>query len=83
MADTGTMRDTVNSDVSNWELTIQDVLSIVLLAALACRAGNITVGPRTTYKMPILCQDDIVMKVKGETNLNNYHAIIVIRNEKG
>ncbi|OBT67032.1 hypothetical protein VE03_04422 [Pseudogymnoascus sp. 23342-1-I1] len=80
---TAIIQDALNSGVPNWDIPIQRALSILLVAALASRSGDIT--RRLDYndpRMGFLSYGDITMKIVGEIDVTNIQAQIVIRNEK-
>jgi hypothetical protein len=66
----------------NWDKTIQKALSILLIAALSCRGGDIMKTQSETHDLPFLCYDDITIKLVGGLSLENLVATVVIRNEK-
>lgn len=68
---------------TNWDKTIQKALSIVLVAALCCRGGDIMMTNGETHDLPFLCYDDITIKLVGGQTLEHLVAEVVIRNEKG
>ncbi|KAK0125600.1 hypothetical protein ONS96_009435 [Cadophora gregata f. sp. sojae] len=67
---------------TNWDKTIQKALSMVLIAALSCRCGDIMKTQSETHELPFLCYDDITIKLVGGHGLENLVATVVIRNEK-
>lgn len=64
----------------NWDVTLAKTLSIVLVAALGSRTGDVTVAPLDTNDLPFLCYQDITLKLSKDGHLT---AQVLLRNEKG
>jgi hypothetical protein len=77
------LRQALEEGTTNWDKTIQKALSILLIAALSCRNGDITKTQSETHDRPFLCYDDITIKLVNGVGLENLVASVVIRNEKG
>jgi hypothetical protein len=78
----GLLRQALDEGTTNWDKTIQKVLSMVLIAALSCRSGDIMKTQSETHPRPFLCYDDITIKLVDGVGLENLVATVVIRNEK-
>lgn len=63
-----------------WDVTVAKCLSIMLVAALGSRAGDVSVRPRDRHESPYLAYKDIVIKMKGGSTVDD---VITLRNEKG
>jgi hypothetical protein len=77
------LRHAIENGTTNWDKTIQKVLSILLIAALSCRSGDIMKTQSETHDRPFLCYDDITIKMVNGVGLEDLVATVVIRNEKG
>ena len=77
------VEDGLKNGTINWDVTMAKVMSIVLVASLASRAGDITVAPLDEQALPFLCYKDITIKLQGGSEIGNLVAEVVIRNEKG
>ncbi|KFY43691.1 hypothetical protein V494_01849 [Pseudogymnoascus sp. VKM F-4513 (FW-928)] len=79
---TALLQEAVEDGTTNWDKVIQKALSIVLVAALSCRTGDITKETLDIHDRPFLCYDDVSIKLVDGNSLNNLVAEVVIRNEK-
>lgn len=79
---TALLDDSLVTGTLNWDVTIYRALSIVFIAALATRAGDITRSNLDTQLRPYLCYNDITMKLVNGTDIINIEAQVIIRNEK-
>lgn len=79
----GVLEDGLKRGTVSWDVTLAKTLSIVMVAALASRAGDVTVAPLEGQKLPYLCYKDVVIKLVGGNAVENLVAEVVIRNEKG
>lgn len=79
---TALFQDSLVAGTLNWDVTIYRALSIVFIAALATRAGDITRSSLDTQLRPYLCYSDITMKLVNGTDIINIEAQIIIRNKK-
>ena len=77
------VEDGLKNGAINWDVTMAKVMSIVLVASLASRVGDITVAPLDEQALPFLCYKDITIKLIGGSEIGNLVAEVVIRNEKG
>ena len=68
---------------NNWDATLARTLSIVMVAALASLAGDVTVAALDEQKTPYLCYKDVGVNLLGGNTVENLVAEVVIRNEKG
>jgi len=67
-----------------WDITLAKCLSIVLVASLGARTGDVTVAPRDQHTLPYLVYKDVVIKMrKGGSTIDDLEAVITLRNEKG
>jgi hypothetical protein len=67
-----------------WDITISKCLSIVLVAALGARTGDVTVAPLDRHTLPYLAYKDIVVRMDEEgSTIDNLEAVLALRNEKG
>lgn len=66
----------------NWDVTIYKALSIVFIAALACRTGDIAKDKLDNQLLPYLCYSDITMKLVNGDDIASIQAQVTIRNEK-
>ncbi|KAL2075417.1 hypothetical protein VTL71DRAFT_360 [Oculimacula yallundae] len=76
------LRQAFDEGTTDWDKTIQKALSMVLIAALSCRCGDIMKTQSETHDLPFLCYDDITIKLVDGNDLNNLVATVLIRNEK-
>ena len=76
------LREALKQGTTNWDKVIQKALSMLLIAALSCRGGDIMKTQSETQHRPFLCYDDITIKLVGGTRIEHLVALIVIRNEK-
>jgi hypothetical protein len=72
--------DALREGTVNWDTTTAKTLSIVLVAALGSRIGDVTVNSLNTNDTPYLCYEDIALKLSQDDNLT---AVVLLRNEKG
>jgi hypothetical protein len=66
-----------------WDIPIAKCLSIVLVAALGVRTGDVTVAPHDEHTLPFLAYEDIVIRLKDGDTIDDLEAVVTIRNEKG
>jgi hypothetical protein len=67
-----------------WDITISRCLSIVLVAAVGARSGDVTVAPLDRHALPYLAYKDVVLRMKkGGSTIDDLHAVLTLRNEKG
>lgn len=66
----------------SWDITIARCLSIVLVAALGARAGDVTVAPLDKHTLPFLAYKDVVVKMKYGDGIGDLDTVLTIRNEK-
>jgi hypothetical protein len=76
------VQDAVNNGTLNWDVTWYKALSIVYIACLACRTGDVTKGQLDDQLLPYLCYDDITLKLVGGDDIVSIQLNIVLRNEK-
>jgi hypothetical protein len=50
------LRDSLIDGTLNWDVTMYTALAIVLIAALACRSGDVTKAKLDTQLLPYLCR---------------------------
>jgi hypothetical protein len=80
---TALIEDALKNGTINWDVVMSKALSIVMVAALASRAGDVTVAQLDGQTLPFLCYNDITIKLKGGRAVEDLEAQVVIRNEKG
>jgi hypothetical protein len=80
---TAMVKQALEHGTMTWDITVAKVLSIVFVAALGARTGDVTVAPLDRHKLPYLCYQDVVIKMDGGTTIDDLMAIVTIRNEKG
>jgi hypothetical protein len=67
-----------------WDITIAKCLSIILVAAIGARSGDVTMAPLNQHALPFLAYKDVVIKMrKGGSTIDDLHAVLTLRNEKG
>ena len=79
---TALLRDSLINGALNWDVIMYKAMAIVLIAALACRSGDITKARLDTQLLPYLCYNDVTMKLVNGNDITNIEAQFVIRNEK-
>lgn len=77
------LQQALDEGTTNWDKTIQKALSMLLIAALSCRGGDIMKTQSETHDRPFLCYDDITLKLVDGVGIENLEASVIIRNEKG
>jgi hypothetical protein len=75
--------DALRNGTVNWDITMAKALSMVLVAAIAARTGDVTKAPLEVHKLPFLCFKDITLKLVDGNSLSHLEAKVLIRNEKG
>jgi hypothetical protein len=73
----------LDSGVSNWDVTLAKIQSILLVAALACRVGDINEGMRDRHENPFLMYEDLTVKLVGGDDIQNMVMMVRMRNNKG
>ena len=76
------LSDALSDGCRNWDTVLLKVTSVVLCAALQVRVGDITKGRLDAHSIPYLCWDDIKIQLVGGTQIEDFTATVVIRNEK-
>jgi hypothetical protein len=84
------LTDAIETGTRSWDVTVSKALSVVLLAALACRSGE--VGHSQYYdNLACLCFKDITIKIDNrdreaqhdnDSVINRLQARVVLRFEK-
>jgi hypothetical protein len=60
-----------------WDITISRCLSIVLVAAVGARSGDVTVAPLDRHALPYLAYKDVVLRMKkGGSTIDDLHAVL-------
>ena len=78
------LKHALENGTLNWDVTVQDILHLILLCSLECRTHDITKAQRDDQPLPYLTYGDIALKFVGETNnIDHLEARVTIRNEKG
>jgi hypothetical protein len=67
---------------ASWDIRLSKLLSVVLIAACACRSGDITHSSLYT-EMEYLTFGDITLSFKDGDQLKDLHLDITLRAEKG
>lgn len=80
---TALLEDGLVNGTLNWDVALSEVTSIVLMAALQTRAGDIARIRLDNQPLPYLCYNDITIKLVGGNKIENLQARFVIRNGKG
>lgn len=79
---TALLRDSLIGGTLNWDVAMCKALAIVLIAALACRTGDVTKAKLDTQLLPYLCYNDVTMKLVNGSDITSIEAQFVIWNEK-
>ena len=78
------LKHTLENGTLNWDVTVQDILHLILLSSLECRTHDITKSGRDDQPLPYLTYGDIALKFVDQTNnIDHLEALVTIRNEKG
>lgn len=80
---TAIITDALQYGTLTWDISLAKVLSIVWVAALGVRTGDVNATPRDHQKLPYLCYHDITIKMDQGTSIDDLLAVVVIRNQKG
>lgn len=65
------LQEAFEQGTANQDITIQKVLSILLILALSCRVGDITTAAEDDQPLPFLYYNDITIKLVGGNKLKN------------
>lgn len=72
----------IDNGTISWDVTLSKNMSILLIATLACRTGDITKARLDKHKLPFLCWNDVTIIVKDSKDVHTITGRVVIRNEK-
>ena len=82
MAD-AVMDDALKNGTLNWDVTVRDLLILILSSALQCRAGDILKDKFDDHELPFIAYGDIRLKLANGMQIEHLEALVTIRNEKG
>ena len=77
------MDDALKNGIINWDVTVRNLLILILTSALQCRAGDIFKGNMDDHELPFLAYGDICLKLANGMQIEHLEALVTIRNEKG
>lgn len=77
------LQDALNDGTVSWDVVISKVLSLVLVASLTARSGDVLASRLNDNPRPAVFFEDLVVKLVGGDKVENLVARITIRNEKG
>ena len=77
------LKNALEQGTLNWDVTIVQVLTLVLVASLHCRTGDISRGHLDDQPMPYLTYEDVHLKLVNGTEMEHLEARVKVRNEKG
>lgn len=79
---TAILDNALSEGTLHWDVTLSRIASLVLVAALSARAGDLNADPLDDQPLPYLCYKDIDLKFVGGQEIENLEAELTIRNEK-
>ena len=82
MAD-AVMDDALKNGTLNWDVTVRDLLMVILTSALQCRAGDIFKDRLDDHELPFIAYGDIRLRLANGMQIEHLEALVTIRNEKG
>ena len=75
--------DALKNGTLDWDVTVRNLLILILTSALQCRAGDIFKDNLDNHELPFIAYGIIRLRLANGMQIEHLEALVTIRNEKG